>query len=178
MDFLRELSIGINYVEIAVEFAIFIYFLKNYLMKRISGTLLSSIGIIFLAITRSFYMVFDYYIPNFLYLLLAWIFLYSALIVLAMSLFKGVSRSIFHNFPYKRIYFSSIIVYVLILLALRQLNAIFFYICTIGIGILLAIPLLFKFNKLVGSNDVSLFLEIFNSFKFGKLFELNDVSSL
>jgi hypothetical protein len=66
-----------------------------------------------------------------------------------LSIFKGVSRSIFQYFPYKIPYFIGFGLYVVVIWLIRELNDIVFYIGSIGVGVLLLIPMALQLNKFI-----------------------------
>jgi len=150
VDFLREFSIGLNFVEITIILAISLYFIRSYWKDRLNATQFAIVGFLSLAFARVFYIIFDYYYTSdTLYLYLAWICLYLGIIFLVVSLFKGVSRSIFQYFPHKIPYFVGFGFYVVAIWLIRELNSIIFYIGSIGVGALLLIPMALQLNKFI-----------------------------
>ena len=149
MDFLRELNIGINFVEITIGFFILLYFIRSYRKDRLKATGYAILGFSLTACARIFYIIFDYYIPEALYHYSAWVFLYLGILFLMTSLFKGVSRSIFRDFHEKNQYFIIFGVYLVLIWIIREFSSIAFYIGSVGLGVLLLIPLALQLNKLI-----------------------------
>jgi hypothetical protein len=146
---LREFSIGLNFVEITIILAITLTFIRSYQKDRLNATEFAIIGFSSLAFARVFYIFFDYYIHDNPYLYTAWVFLYLGIIFLVLSLFKGVSRSIFRYFPHKIPYFIGFGLYLVIIWLIRALNSIVFYIGSVGVGVLLLIPIALQLNKFI-----------------------------
>jgi hypothetical protein len=149
MDFLRELNIGINFVEITIGFFILLYFVRSYRKDRLKATGYAILGFSSVVCARVFYIIFDYYILENFYQYSAWVFLYLGIIFLMTSLFKGVSRSIFRDFHEKTQYFIIFGVYLVIIWVIREFSSIAFYIGSVGLGVLLLIPLALQLNKLI-----------------------------
>ncbi len=150
MDFLREFSIGINFVEITIELAIVFYVFQNYRKSgyTLKGSEYAAIGFLSIAITRMFYIIYDYYLLSSIYLYLAWVFLCIGMIFLIICLFMGGSRSIFRGFPYKMIYFLGLAIYMVIIITIVRpsMNNFGIYIGYLCIGLVLLIPLLLRIN--------------------------------
>lgn len=150
MDFLREFSIGLNFVEITIGLFILLYFIRSYRKERLKATGFAIFGFSAIVCARIFYILFDYYyISDTFYQYAAWVFLYVGIIFLMASLFKGVSRSIFQGFPHKTAYFISFGIYIGVIWVIRQFSTIAFYVGSIGVGVLLLIPLALQLNKLI-----------------------------
>ncbi len=154
MSFLREFSIGINFVEIAIEFAIMLYIFQDSRKSRLAASQFAILGFFTLALMRIFYIIFDYYDTYFtnpyIFQYIAWGFLYAGILLIVISLFKGVSRSIFSEFPHKKVYFIGFGSYIIFIVAvIRPLNSIIFYISSVGVAVFLLIPLILRFDKLL-----------------------------
>lgn len=144
------MCIGINFVELTIEALICFYFLHHYLGDRIKGVVLSLCGFAALMMARISYMIYDYYIFREPVVFFAWAFLYAGIVMLAIALFWGVSRSIFKEFPHRNIYFASIGAYSICLGCMRYAGSLLLSLASVvGFGMLLMVPLCFQFNKLV-----------------------------
>jgi len=155
VEFLEDFSIGINFVEIVIELEIFFYFIFGYLRASREGlaedrySIVAAIGFLIGAVARGFYIAFDYYIFNDIFRYIAWICLITCLILIIVSLFRGVPGLIFKDFPHKTLYAISVILYIACILIVRLLNTLVFYIVVIVAGVLILIPLIYRFNRWV-----------------------------
>jgi hypothetical protein len=110
-------------------------------------TLLAGFGFLLAATARGFYIVLDYYIMIGLFRYLAWGCLILGVVIILISVFRGVPSKIFKNFPHKYLYLFSIVVFLTLLILFRLINEIVFYIAMIPIGVILTIPLISRFIR-------------------------------
>lgn len=156
-NFLREFSIGINYIELITLIEFFFVFVLNYKKSektsREKFTVTTSIVFLLLAICRVFYMIFDYYISEYVFVLIAWIFLLAGVFLLLVGVFKGVLGNILKHLPHKSLYIISFIAVAVTGLIFRLIigivwsQSIWVITLVFTIGILLIIPPLYQFNK-------------------------------
>ncbi|MHA1276767.1 MAG: hypothetical protein ACTSQI_13715 [Candidatus Helarchaeota archaeon] len=149
-EVLRELAIGINFVEITLELAIVLFIFQSYRKDRLEASEYAGFGFLAFAFTRVFYMIYDYYVFLDAYRYIAWVLMLLGNILVFISLFKGVSRSIFRDFPHKQLYFLGLAIYIVLMITVvRPLSGTVFYVGSVLLGILLLIPLMLQFNKLI-----------------------------
>ena len=87
MDPLREIAIGINFVEITLDIIIALYIFRSYLKDQLEAAGYAVLGFLSLAAMRVSYIVYDYYAALGIYLYLAWIFLCAGIVLIIVSLF-------------------------------------------------------------------------------------------
>jgi hypothetical protein len=149
-ELLRELAIGINFIEITLELAIVLFIFQSYRKERLEASEFAAFGFLAFVFTRVFYMIYDYYVFLDIYRYIAWVFMLLSNVLIFISLFKGVSRSIFATFPHKELYFLGLAIYIILMIAVvRPLSGAIFYIGSVILGVLLLIPLMLQLNKLI-----------------------------
>ncbi len=153
VEVLRDFSLGINFVEIVILLEIFLYFIMGYRKYKAEGgvpdifTLIAAFGFLAGAIARGFYIIYDYYTLDNFYKYIAWIFLAVCLFLIVSSLFKGVTGEIFKEFPHKKLYGVSVLIFAATVVIARFFSTMTFYIVIIIVGVILLIPLIYQFNQ-------------------------------
>ncbi|MHA1784208.1 MAG: hypothetical protein ACTSVE_03350, partial [Candidatus Helarchaeota archaeon] len=113
---LREVSIGINYVEVALLVEIFFYYVMNYFREDFEDkpkdkmVLVTSFAFLFSACARVFYIIYDYYVSSTFFIIIAWSFLGTGIALLFLGVFKGALTNVLKEFPNKTAYVISILV--------------------------------------------------------------------
>ncbi len=156
VELLRDMSLGINFVEIVLEFEIFLYFLMGYRRVKQEGgvgdkfTLMTAVGFLSGAIARGFYMTLDYYLMTDIYRYLAWIFIFLCLLLVLVALFGGTGRLAFKDFAHKKVYLAICIAFAVAVPIVRlSVPDLLFWIFVVAIGIVLMTPLILQFTKWV-----------------------------
>lgn len=154
VEFLRDFSLGINFVEITIELEIFLYFLMGAHKLKVEGgvidkfSIIGGFGFLLGAFSRAFYIAFDYYAHNDIYRYTAWIFLISCVIIIVIAVFRGTPKLIFKDFRFKTVYFVAVIGFVAVTLFLRVFYYnIGFWILLICTGAVILLPILILFNR-------------------------------
>lgn len=174
IDVLRDLNLGVNFIEIAVLAELFILYLKKYLKETFSNKFqllqASLLGFfpLFFIFARIIYIIHDYYIFEANLLIFAWIFLFIGFFLLGFDILYGTLGTIFKKFPHK----ISIIFYCLIIFIIgiifRIIPPLVWLLPVIwGIAILVLIPPSVQFNnwiKKVGGHLKNLRYELIGVF--------------
>ena len=155
VEFLRDFSLGINYIEIMIELEIFWYFIVGAYRVKVEGiaivdkfTIFGAFGFLLGAFSRVCYIAFDYYIPDNIYRYLAWIFLISCVIIIVISVFRGTPKLIFKDFRYKKGYFLTAALFVTLTILMRLFfYSIGFWIILVCTGAVILVPILYLFNQ-------------------------------
>jgi len=154
IEILRDLSLGVNFIEIAVLAELFILYIKKCLSETFSNkyqllqvSLLRFFPLFFI-FARIVYIVHDYYIFETNLLIYAWIFLITGFFLLGFDFFYGTLGTIFKKFPHK----TSIVLYcsigVIVAIVFRFIPLLLWMLPVLyGIGFLIIIPPAVQFNN-------------------------------
>jgi len=153
---LRDFCLGINYIEIAIELEIFVFFLRGYRQTKAEGgipgrnTLMAALGFLLAAFSRGFYIQLDYYAPEPLYQYLAWFFLILSITLVLFALFNGTGKLAFSRFRFRMQFVILGITFAIFLMIVRlYVDDLMFWIIVNIAGLALMAPLILQFLRWV-----------------------------